>query len=198
MEGGGCWSMKSECRWHPHSSAPLSSAGPVLTGWLPPVCLESLRKGQIKVRAKGHNTASTLNRIHMREEKKKKTHHTCSLGSYRSLSASLLFYSSYQSPNNTSPSPVAKRLAFGKVKSSLEPNAAHSRKSWGQNQQSPYCNWAGQIYVNTRMMKSSSSLDLQKPGLGTILGLQFCDFFQSCLSFRRVTLQLNHDKRICS
>lgn len=111
----------------------------------------------------------------MREEKTK--HHTCSLSSYRSLSASLLFSSSYQSPNNTSPSLVAKRLAFGKVKSSLEPNAAHSRKSWSQNQQSPYCNRAGQKYVTTRMMKGSSSLDLQEPGLGTILGLQFCDFF---------------------
>lgn len=155
-------------------------------------CLSGIsQEGTDQSGAKGHNTASTLNRIHMREGKKT-THRTCSLGSYRSLSASLLFSSSYQSPNNTSPSPVAKRLAFGKVKSSLEPNAAHSRKSWGQNQRSPYCNRAGQIYVKTRMMKCSSSLDLQKPDLGTISRLQFCDFFQSCLSFRRVTLQENH------
>lgn len=114
-------------------TALLSSAGPALAGGLPPVCLKSPRKGQIKVRAKGHNTASTLSKTttHLTEyicEKKEndKTHHTCSLSCYRSLSATLLFSSSFWSPNNKGP--LVKRLAFGKVKSSLEPNAAHSKK----------------------------------------------------------------------
>lgn len=59
----GAWSIKNR-DWNMQSvggthTAQLSSAGLALAGWLPPVCLKSLGKGQIKVRAKGHNAAST-------------------------------------------------------------------------------------------------------------------------------------------
>lgn len=79
-------------------TALLCSAGPTLTGGLPPVCLKSPRKGQIKVRAKGYNVASTRSMAAMHlteyiceERKNNKTHHAGSLGCYRSLSATLPF-----------------------------------------------------------------------------------------------------------
>lgn len=62
-------------------TALLSSASPALAGGLPPVCRKSPRKGQIKVRAKGHNTASTCSKAathlteYICEERKKKIKH---------------------------------------------------------------------------------------------------------------------------
>lgn len=40
--------------------AQLGLVGPALAGRLGPVCLKSQRKGQIKGRARGHNSAYTL------------------------------------------------------------------------------------------------------------------------------------------
>lgn len=68
-------------------TAQLGSAGPVLAGRLGPVCLNSLRKGQIKGRARGHNTAYRLCEaaahmyIYAREAQRNREH-TCSLGFY--------------------------------------------------------------------------------------------------------------------
>ena len=50
---------KLQCVGGTHT-AQLGLAGPALARRLGPVCLKSLRKGQIKGRARGHNTAYTL------------------------------------------------------------------------------------------------------------------------------------------
>lgn len=50
---------KLQCVGGTHT-AQLGLAGPALASRLGPVCLKSPRKGQIKDRARGHNTAYTL------------------------------------------------------------------------------------------------------------------------------------------
>lgn len=55
--------------------------------------------------------------------------HTCSLGFYWLLSISLLFSSSF-GPHNKGLSSLAKHLAFGKVNTSLQPNAVHNEKQF--------------------------------------------------------------------
>lgn len=61
-------------------TAHLGLAGPALARRLWPVCLKSLRKGQIKGRARGHKTADTLSEaavhMHIYVPKHKEAHNT--------------------------------------------------------------------------------------------------------------------------
>lgn len=121
---------KLQCVGGTHT-AQIGLAGPALARRLGPVCLKSLRKGQIKDRARGHNTAYTLSEAAactcMRTTTKK---HRTDLLPWLLLIAfyisPLLFQ--FQSPHNKAPSTLAKHLAVGKVNSSLQLNAVPNMK----------------------------------------------------------------------